>query len=130
MDNPILIVAICMGKSIFPESRENPLYKQDSHTTLQDTYNVFKEEQFDEIILNLDQWFRRCLLKIFLIWSSGGPFVHRSRTIFAISVEAIMRNIFVNLFRIWVRRRFRLKDFFSRALAALLFSGVHQLMQF
>ena len=29
-----------------------------------------------EIILNLDQWFkRRSLLKIFLIWSSGGPFV-------------------------------------------------------
>ena len=25
------------------------------------------EEQFCEIILNLDQWFRRCLLKIFLI---------------------------------------------------------------
>ena len=33
------------------------------------------EIKFCEIILNLDQWFRRCLLKIFLIWSSGGPFV-------------------------------------------------------
>ena len=31
--------------------------------------------QFCEIILNLDQWLRmRCLLKILLIWSSGGPF--------------------------------------------------------
>ena len=30
MDNPILIVAICMGKPIFPESREK-LYKQDSN---------------------------------------------------------------------------------------------------
>ena len=40
------------------------------------------EEQFCEIYFNLDQWFkRRCLLKIFLIWSSGGPFVQRSRTI-------------------------------------------------
>ena len=30
------------------------------------------EEQFCEIILNLDRWFRRrCILKIFLIWSSG-----------------------------------------------------------
>ena len=32
------------------------------------------EEQFCDIISNLDQWFRRCCLKIFLIWSSGGPF--------------------------------------------------------
>ena len=35
----------------------------------------YQEEQFSEIILNSDQWFRRrCLLKIFLIWSSGGLF--------------------------------------------------------
>ena len=27
---------------------------------------VYYEEQFCEIILNLDQWFRRCLLKRFL----------------------------------------------------------------
>ena len=45
----------------------------------------YYEEQFWEIILNLDQWFRRrCLIKIFLIWSSGGPFVQRGRTICAI----------------------------------------------
>ena len=31
------------------------------------------EEQFCDIILNLDQWFRRCCLKIFLIKSSGSP---------------------------------------------------------
>ena len=31
-----------------------------------------------EVLLNLDQWFRRCHLKTFLIWSSGGPFVQRS----------------------------------------------------
>ena len=44
----------------------------------------YHEEQFCEIIMNLDQWFRRrCLLKIFLIWSSGGPFVQQSRTICA-----------------------------------------------
>ena len=35
-----------------------------------------------EIILNLDQWFRRCCLKKFLIKSSGGPFVQRSGTTF------------------------------------------------
>ena len=34
------------------------------------------EEQFCEIVLNLDQWFnRRCRLKTFHIKSSGGPFV-------------------------------------------------------
>ena len=41
----------------------------------------YYEEQFCEIILNLDQWFRRrCLLKIVLIWSFGGPFVQQSGT--------------------------------------------------
>ena len=51
----------------------------------------YHEEQFCDFILNLDQWFRRCLLKIFLIWSCGGPFVQRSRTICAILVEGIKR---------------------------------------
>ena len=59
----------------------------------------YHEEQFCEIILNLDQWFkRRCCLKTFLIWSSGGPFVQGSRTICAILVEGIMRNNSVKLF--------------------------------
>ena len=54
---------------------------------------------FCEIILKLDQWFkRRCRLKIFLIWSSDGPFVQRSKTICAILVEGIMRNNSVKLF--------------------------------
>ena len=45
----------------------------------------YYEEQLHEIILNLDQQFkRRRLLKVFLIWSSGGPFVQRSGTICAI----------------------------------------------
>ena len=39
----------------------------------------------------LDKWFRRRFrLKIFLIWSSNGHFVPRSRTICAILVEGIM----------------------------------------
>ena len=39
----------------------------------------YYEEQFCEIILTLDKWFRsRWLLKIFLIWSCGGPFVQRA----------------------------------------------------
>ena len=53
----------------------------------------YQEEQFCEIILILDQCFRRrCVLKIFLIWSSGGPYVQGSRTICAILLEGIMRN--------------------------------------
>ena len=54
------------------------------------------EEYFCEIILNLDLWFSRCCLKIFLIFS-GSPFVKLSRTICAILVEGIMRNISVKL---------------------------------
>ena len=57
------------------------------------------EEQPCEIILNLDQWFRRkCCLKVFLIWSSGGPFVQRRVTICAILVEGIKSNDSVKLF--------------------------------
>ena len=58
----------------------------------------YYEEQFYEIILNLDQWFRRCLLKIFLIWSSGGLFVQWSRTICGFLEEGIKRNNSVKLF--------------------------------
>ena len=56
MDNPILIVAICTGKSIFPESR-GKLYKQDS--------NICK------ICLPYKE------MQSFLIWTSGsvGDFV-------------------------------------------------------
>ena len=54
------------------------------------------EKQFCEIILLLDQWFRRkCRLKVFLIWSSGHPPV----TIYAILKEVIMGNIHVKLYK-------------------------------
>ena len=91
------------------------------------------EEQLCEIILNLDQWFRTCRLKILLIWSSGGPFVQWSGTICAILVENIMRNNSVNFFLNlgqWFRMRCCLKDFLSGALVALLFSGAEPFMQF
>ena len=59
----------------------------------------YQEEQFSEIILNLDHCFRRrCVLKIFLIWSSGIPYVQPSGTICAILVEGIIRNNSVKLF--------------------------------
>ena len=36
----------------------------------------YHEEQICEISFNLDQWFRKkCRLKVFLILSSGNPFV-------------------------------------------------------
>ena len=54
---------------------------------------ILEEKQLCEIIPNLDQWFRRkCLFKIFLFWSSGGPFVQRSRTISAILGLKLMKN--------------------------------------
>ena len=60
------------------------------------------EEQYCEIILKFDPWFRRkCRLKVFLIWSSGSPFVQWGVTVCANLVEGIKRNNSVNLFWIW-----------------------------
>ena len=57
------------------------------------------EEHFCEIILNLNQWFRRRFrYKIFLIFSSDGHFIQQSRTVCVIMVEGIMINISVKLF--------------------------------
>ena len=59
------------------------------------------EEQNSEIILNLDQWFRRsCCLYIFLIWNSGGHPVQWSKTIYAILKEGTIRNIHVKIYEI------------------------------
>ena len=59
----------------------------------------FYEEQFCETILNSDQSFKSSfLLKIYLIWSSVGPFVQRIKPICAISVEDIKKNNSVKLF--------------------------------
>ena len=41
------------------------------------------------------------MFKIFLIYSSGGPFVLQSRTICAILEEGIMGNIHMKLFKVW-----------------------------
>ena len=61
------------------------------------------EEQFCDIILNFDQWFKKkCHLKVFLIWRSGSPLFQRSRTISAILKEDIMGNIHVKLYEIWM----------------------------
>ena len=49
-----------------------------------------------EIMLNWDQWLRRCRLKVFLI--SGDHILRWSKTICARLVEVIMRKISVKLF--------------------------------
>ena len=86
---------------------------------------VHQEEQLCEIILNLDEWFRRkCVLRLFLTWSSGSPFVQWSGTICAISYglyEEQFCEIILNLGD-WFRRC-GLKDFLSGALGALLLCG-------
>ena len=56
------------------------------------------EEQFCEIIFNLDKWFMRCRLKIYLIKSSGGSFAQGSVIICEILVGGIMRNNSFKLF--------------------------------
>ena len=91
------------------------------------------EEQFCEFILNLNQCFRRrFLLIIFLIWSSGGPFVQQSETIYAVSVEVIKRNHSVKLVCIWTSGSGAefLRYSLSGAMVALLFSGAEPFVQF
>ena len=61
-----------------------------------------------EIILNLDQWFRRCRLKIFIIYNFDGHYFQQSDTICANLVEGIIRNIFYNIILnldLWLKRR-------------------------
>ena len=98
----------------------------------------YQEEQFCEIILNLDQCFRRrCVKKIFLIWSSGGPYSQKSGIICAILVESIheeqfceiilnldewFRRCVLKIFLIW-----RSGDHFvqpSRTICAILVEGI------
>ena len=57
---------------------------------------------FREIILKLGHWPTvTCYLKVFLFFSSGGPFVQQSRTILAVLIEGHPRNRSVKLFRNW-----------------------------
>ena len=76
-----------------------------------------------KLFLNLDNWFRRCCLKTFLIWSSCGPFVQWSWTNFCNfgrgHYEEQFCEFISNLDQ-WFRRCC-LKDFLSGALGALLF---------
>ena len=92
------------------------------------------EEHFCEMILNLDQWFRRrCHFKTFLIQSSGDPCIKPSRTVCANLVEAIMRNNSVKSFLIWTSGsggNVIKRHFLSRALSTPLFGGGESFVQF
>ena len=69
-----------------------------------------REEQSCEIILNLDQWFRRkCCLKVFYL-ELGQPFVQQRGTVGAILVEGFMRNNSVKLFWAWLSVHFGHKN--------------------
>ena len=60
--------------------------------------NRHHKEQFCELILSLDQRFRkRCRLETFLIKNSGSPLVQRSEIILTMLVKGIMGNISVKL---------------------------------
>ena len=92
------------------------------------------EEKSCEIILNLDQRFRRkWRLKVFIIWSSGCPPVQWIKTIYVILKEGITGNIHVKLCEIWTSGTAEdvfLLHFLSGARVALLFSRAKPFMQF
>ena len=70
---------------------------------------------------------------IFLIWSSGGPFVQRSGTICVILVKGIIRNNSVKLFWIWTsgsRENVIKRHYLSKALTAPLFKWAKPFVQF
>ena len=73
------------------------------------------------------------LFKVFLILSSGNPFVRLSVTICAIYGRKYKEDQFCESilnFGQWFKRRCRLKDFLSGALAALLCGEAKPFMQF
>ena len=61
----------------------------------------YYEEQLCEIILNLDQWFRRCCLKDFLSGTLAALLINRWEPFMQILKEGIMGNIHVKLYDIW-----------------------------
>ena len=86
------------------------------------------KEQFFEIILNLDQWFWRCCY--LELWR---PFCSAERNHLCKFGKGIPEEQFCEIILnldLWYKRRCCLKDFLSRALAALVFSGAEPFMQF
>ena len=88
------------------------------------------EEQFCEIILNLDQWFRRCRLKIVLeLWQPICLVGQNHLCNFGIRHhEEEFCEISLNLEQ-WLRRRCRLKIFHIQSSGDLFFSGAEPFAQ-
>ena len=75
----------------------------------------------------------RLCLKIFLIWSSGGRFFSAERNHlynFGRGHHEEQFCEFISNLGQWFKRRCRLNDVLSGALAALLFSGAEPVMHF
>ena len=91
------------------------------------------EEQSCEIILNLDQWFRRKMLfKVISYLELWQPFSAGRNHLCNFSRRYYQEKfceIILNLGQ-WFRRTCRLKDVLSGALVALLFSGAKPFMQY
>ena len=86
---------------------------------------LYHEEQFCEIILILNQWYRgKSRFNVVLIWISGSTFVQRSVIICAILLEGIQRNNSVKLFCLGQWFRCHLKAYLSGALDTLLFGAI------
>ena len=86
----------------------------------------FSKEHFCEIILKLELALEEMLFYEFSIFSSGGHFVQRSRTILAIFDKLHQRIIRMKLFLngpIGLGEDVVLRVFLFLALAAILFSG-------
>ena len=95
---------------------------------------VHQWEQFCEVVLNLNNWFRKCChLKTFLIKSSGGPLVQRTRTISAILVEGTEEKISEIILNLdpWFKRKSSLKaNSYLELWQPFLFSEAEPFVQF
>ena len=81
------------------------------------------------MILNLDQW-KRCCVKI-SIFSSGDHFVWQNRSVRAILVQGLMRNMSEIILKFGQGfRRYSLKIFLFLALVAILIYGANHLGNF
>ena len=89
---------------------------------------------FVQLILNLDQWFRRCYIKIFLIYSSGGGFFFSAKWDHLYNFgRGHYEEHFYEIILIedqYFSRRCSLKYFLSTALAPRLFREVASFVQF
>ena len=93
---PVVQEEILLNDTSYLELRQPLCSKERNH--LCNCFRRHHEEQFRNIILDLDQWFMRRCLKKFPIWSSCVLFFQQSKTVCVILIEGIMRNNSAKLF--------------------------------